>query len=345
MNDDDLDLLVAHRPHPDPPSRTSTDRVRASLLAHGARRRRTRRRTGTLAAAGIVAAATAVVVLTDGVTGRVGFSQSQRAIAITPPAPAVVAHRTVRVTLVTLAADVLPMRSRLQSGNATLVVRYTVINGRHEVDGAIYGGYDLYTDTGRYYYAPDSLGQLQQQVNTRQAVFEGGNEAKTLDTIAAASRGTPAQARASLLSTVPGTNMAQAERQFSTLPEPRRREFLAALHDHKPADGRRADDSSVYDTATLALAVGAGRPAVRAGAMKALSTIAGIRQTRVRVDGIAALKIEFADSGQPEIIWLDATTGVPIQERDSGGSATSYKVERVTAARLPSRIPSNARLR
>ena len=53
----------------------------------------------------------------------------------------------------------------------------------------------------------------------------------------------------------------------------------------------------------------------------------------------------FPDGGTPEIIWLNASTGVPIQEQDGGDSATAFSVQRVTASRLPSEISPGARLR
>ena len=56
------------------------------------------------------------------------------------------------------------------------------------IDGAVYGGYDLYTDSGQYYYAPDSLIQLQQAYDTHQVVIDSGNEARALDVLAAARR-------------------------------------------------------------------------------------------------------------------------------------------------------------
>jgi hypothetical protein len=83
---------------------------------------------------------------------------------------------------------------------------------------------------------------------------------------------------------------------------------------------------------------------VRAGAIKALSTITGVTQTPAKVDGVRALKVEFPDHGDPEIIWLNAATGVPIQERDGSDSATSFAVERVSLAHLPSRLSPAARL-
>jgi hypothetical protein len=104
-------------------------------------------------------------------------------------------------------------------------------------------------------------------------------------------------------------------------------------------------DSDLWIAATEALAVGAGRSDVRAGAMKALSTISRVIQAQTKVDGVSALKVEFPDDGQPETIWLNAQTGVPIQEQDPGNSATAFSVQRVTASHLPSQISPHAQLR
>jgi len=94
---------------------------------------------------------------------------------------------------------------------------------------------------------------------------------------------------------------------------------------------------------------GAGRrrrPIRRAGGRhQALSTLAGVIQTPTKVDGTRALEVDFPDDGAREIIWLNATTGVPIREQDGGNSATAFTVQRVTSAHLPSQISPRARLR
>ena len=80
--------------------------------------------------------------------------------------------------------------------------------------------------------------------------------------------------------------------------------------------------------------------------IKALSTLAGVTQTPTRVDGVSALEVTFPDGGSYlERIWLDAATGVPIQEKDGDNFATAYTVERVTATHLPAGISPAARLR
>lgn len=356
-HDYDLDWLTEHRPEPDGPSPAGTERARAALIAHGARRRQARRRTGTLAAAGVLAAV-AVVAVTAGSTGHVRSGRSSMTIAVAPttttrrPTTATsVASRSAtagaQTPLVQLAADVRTLPSPPQTGDATLVVRDTAINGSHVVDGAVYGGYDLYTDSGQYYYAPDSLAQLQQEVDTRQTVPDSGDEARALDTIGAAAGDTPQQARIAVLGTFPHglapmptpAQVRASDRQMERLTG-RTFPYIAPT----PARYRLSQDSDLWIAATEALEVGAGRADVRAGAMKALSTLQGVTQTPTELDGTSALKVAFPDGGFPEVIWLNAQTGVPIQERDGSASATGYAVERVSAASLPAQVSPQARL-
>ncbi|HTX12638.1 MAG TPA: hypothetical protein VME22_28735 [Solirubrobacteraceae bacterium] len=350
MTDDyDLDWFAQHRPHPDPPSRAATRHARSALIAHGVGRRRARRRAGGLAAAGVVAVAAVVLFVTSGTTRPAASPRVSIAVAPfitshgTMPSGAIAAAPT---PLMRLAADVHRLSSPPQPGDATLVVRDTFLDGQHVIDGAVYGGYDLYTDSGQYYYAPDSLAQLQQIFDTHQVVIDSGNEAHRLDVLAGAAGDTPAQARAALLSTEPndgrGPTPAQEKAFLRQLPPRLRSRFEAAA---RHPDLRLSEDSEIWGDATEALAVGAGRPDVRAAAIKALSTLEGVTQTSTRVDGVSALKVSFPDGNYLEQIWLDATTGVPIEEKDGDNSATAYAVERVTATQLPAQIPSAARLR
>lgn len=351
----ELEWLVERRPDPAAPSAESTECARESLIAHGVSRRRARRRTGVLAAAVAVAATGAVVVAAGGgVTRHAAPGPLRLKIGIAPTTTTTAtrkprAHRAAETTpLVTLAAEVRLLPSAPQPGDATLVVRDTVLDGAHEIDGAVYGGFDLYTDAGQYYYAPDSLTQLQQVVDTHRAVPSSGNEAAALNTIAAAAGDTPAEARTATLSTFPHgldpmPTPAEAKASIRRIERLTGRRFPYVAP--TPASWKLHQDSDLWIAATEALAVGAGRSDVRAGAMKALSTLTGVIQTPTRVGGASALKVDFPDGGVPEIIWLNATTGVPIQEQDGSDSATSYDVERVTAASLPSQISPDARLR
>ncbi len=198
-HDTDLDWLLERWPDPAPPSRTSTEHARAALLAHGAKRRRDRRRSVT-AAVGVTAVA--------GIGLAVGLSQlghppahrhARLGIAPRTVTPVAGAAPDGSTPLVRLAADVRRLAPGQRRGNATLVARYTVLNGHHSINGVVYGGYDLYTDSGRYYWAPDSLRQLRQLVTQRPSHSEPGDEARTLRRIAAAAGRSPAQARSAVL--------------------------------------------------------------------------------------------------------------------------------------------------
>jgi hypothetical protein len=339
----DTDWLVTHRPQPDAPSSRTTADAREALIAHGLRRQRGRRRTFALTAAGVLAVGVAGIATIGATPPPAAVGRSPVTLGRAPRGPARGGPTT---PLVRLAADVHRLRSPVQPGNATLVVRYTLLKGVHEIDGAVYGGYDLYTDSGRYYYAPFSLAQLQQLYDTHQVSIGGGDEARALDMIAAAAGGTPAEARGAVLSTEPRDGRpptpAEARAFLRQLPAPDRRRFEAAA---SHPDLRLYEDSNIWGDATEALAVGAGRPDVRAAAIKALSTLAGVIQKPTRVDGQRALEVIFPDDNYPERIWLDARTGVPIQEKDGANSATAFAVERVIAAHLPARLSPTSRLR
>jgi hypothetical protein len=351
-HDRDIDWLLERRPDAEEPSTESTERVRAALIAHGVRHRRARQRAGAITAAGVLATAgAAVVVATGGITGH-GHPRGTPTRLVIAPTTAThpdAAHHISQTPLVELASYVRTLPAPSQRGDATLVVRDTFINRRHEVDGAIYGGYDLYTDSGKYYYAPDSLAQLQQTFDAHQVTTGGGDEARVLRVLAAAATDTPRQARAAALRTWPKPlSRATVLRQTSQLPPALRRKVrrLEIAPKHESARAIRIhNDSDLYIIATQALEVGAGRPDVRAGAMNVLDTLSHVSETPDRVDGIHALRVRFPDDGTPETIWLDARTGVPIQEKDGATSATSFVVERVTAAHLPTHVSPTAQLR
>ena len=347
----DIDWLLGRRPVVDEPSADSTARARSALIAHGVGLRRKRRRARLTTAAGVSAATVAVAaVITTSTTKHEHAEHTSRPSAIAPtteihPAPA--AH-VIQTPLVRLASFVRILPDRPQRGDATLVVRDTFVDGRHVIDGAVYGGYDLYTDSGRYYYAPDSLEQLQQIVNSGQ-VTAGVDEARVLKVLAALAADTPAQARAAALRTSPRPpSRATVLRRTSHLPPALRRKMrrLEIAPRHESAREIRLHyDSELYIIATQALEVGAGRPDVRAGAMKVLDTLHHVSESRDRIHGIRALRVRFPAGRIAETIWLDARTGVPIQEKDGPSSATAYVVERVTAEHLPAHVSTSAQLR
>jgi hypothetical protein len=351
----DMSWLTDHRPRADAPSAARTAQVREALIAHGIRRRRVRRQTRGGIVIALVVAAAVVVLATGGAAGGRRTQPGQAAafgkLTLPGHGPAVQHAPAPSTPLVRLASYVRVMKAPRQPGDATLVVRDTFVEGRHVIDGAVYGGYNLYTDAGVYYYAPDSLSQLQQSVDQHQPSSDGGNETKVLDGIAAAAADTPAQARQALLDTQPRDGRPGTIKQLTHydrgLPQRVRRRILSdVLRFAKKSHALRIhEDSLVYVVATQALEVGAGNPNVRAGAMEALDTLTGLTETAVRVHGIRALKVYFPNDGLPETIWLDAKTGIPIQEKDGADSVTSYIVERVNAAHLPTQVTTRYQLR
>jgi len=330
MNQDpEIDWLLEHRPDPAAPSPIATELARAALLAHGAKQKN-RRRAGRLATGMLVAACVAGAVLIirpDHPASEHGGPRLAIAPRSASPSAPVPSHRG--TPLVRLAADVRRLRFHRQTGNATLVVRYTVLAGHHSIHGEVYGGYDLYTDSGHYYWAPDSLAQLQRVV--RDGLREPGDEARALRRIAAAAGKSPAQARRAVLG---DPDLPAAAPNAKNAPGP-----------PQIIDVRARDDSVVWLNATQALAAGAGRPNVRAACIKALDTLHGVREQADRIGKARALRVSYPDGSEHVAIWLDARTGVPIQERDGDNSTTSYAVERVNAHHLPARVSIHAHLR
>jgi hypothetical protein len=331
-HDTEMNWLLEQRPDPAAPSRSSTETARAALLAHGAKRRRDRQRSGGLA----IALAITIALTIAGLIGRPGHAAPRRAPVNLSIAPKTTIddsaggmHRS--APLVRLAADVRRLEARRQPGNATLVVRYTTLSGHHRIDAAAYGGYDLYTDSGRYYWAPNSLQQLRRVVKQGPSHGEPGNEARALRRIAAAAAGSPAQARAAVLGHVAAPLSSRAQKHAPGPPQ--------------IIDVRARDDSIVWLNATEGLAAGAGSPSVRAACIKALDTLNGVHESSDRIGPIRALRVGYPDGHQQVVIWLNARTGVPIQERDGHDSTTIYSVERVTAAHLPSHMTIQSHLR
>ncbi len=341
---EELRWLADRRPDQGAAEASSTARARGELLAHARGRRRRRRAAEGLAAAAALAAVAVGVILDTGSSVAPPAQPSSGNVtrrASAPPNAGVAGSAHVgHSQLVSLALHVRATPTPHQPGNATLVVRDTRIDGHHTIDGAVYGGYDLYTDAGVYYYAPDSLVQLQQLVNAHKPSIGGSGLGRVVPTLARYAGQPPWRVRKAMYRAEPHASAAQIRRELSTLP-PRVRRFYEP-HRVSPAQARLSIDSLDYIDATEALAIGAGRADVRAGAMEVLSTLKGVREHVTRLDGVRALRVTYPNtlSGRlvadaTETIWLDAQTGVPIQEQDGPTSATRFIVLRVDTDHLP----------
>jgi hypothetical protein len=213
------------------------------------------------------------------------------------------------------------LASPAPSGNATLVIRSAVANGGETILGA-----DLYTDSGKYYFAPTEAG-LPAQV-------AAGNDL---------GYGIFAREIAAATDAATG-NLTSAAEEMETAPDP----SITA-----PSPGSMLADNWLWENSLDALVAGSGHPTVRAGVMRLISLIPEVKVTDTTANGEPAVQIaatfpnpsKCATCGQPagggvqEQLTIDATTGIPVSF--SGGAAgqppagqLTYQVSRVTLSQV-----------
>jgi hypothetical protein len=309
-----------------------------------ARHRRPRRRMlaiGGTAGLGIAAAAVAVTLIATS-TARPPAAPSRpvagggaQSHVTTPSTPAVSSP-------LVLLADNITAGAHKQPGDATLVFRTTTFT-----DGQAPGsGFDLYTDSGPYYWALTKSGLAGQ-------VAEHHNLADGLFTreIAAAKyavHGDLATARERMAS---APDPANAGKLPSAQMSPKLLQVKAEIEGVKAAPGQSLAaaydkawiDNWVWSDATDALEAGAGNPQVRAGVLRLISTVSGVVVTHGTLNGQPTLVVgdvtpSLNGQGTSEgAMTLDANTGVPLKYTDgpvgkTPDSTTSYQVSRVTLA-------------
>jgi hypothetical protein len=363
MTDHDLDWLVAERPEPIVLDDVATERAREALHMHmdgrrpvgaagpvrsgaGRRlvsRRRTRRwivRLTPLAATG--AAALAAVILTS--TSPVGHPAPSRVAAAHPATSSLP-----RSPLVQLAGYIWHQR-RLR-GDATLVLRTQSYPNQPPITGA-----DLYTDSGKYFYAP-TLSGLPTSIAQNDNVSSNGFLDRELEAARLAANGNVQTARTDMANASWGPGytpptQAQIERQLKralgrgNLPTPVRtveRQRLRMIEQSKSIGPQARADNMVWVNSLDALAEGAGDPLVRAGVLRLLSTVNTVNVAHTTFDGQPALTITASGEALPadyqEQLIINADTGVPL--RFAGGApgqtpgvTVTYRVFRVTVAKI-----------
>jgi hypothetical protein len=287
-----------------------------------ASRRRSVRARRTLVGAASVAAAAALAVTGFSLATGTGKTPSPAAHAAERPAPTVqhVGHTVGGTILARLASAVLA--SPAPAGNATLVIRSAVTNG-----GATILGADLYTDSGKYYFAPTEAGLPAQ-------VAEGND------------RGDGIFAREIAAATDAATgNLTSAAEEMETAPDP----SVTA-----PSPGSMLADNWLWEDSLDALVAGSGNPTVRAGVMRLISLIPEVTVTDTIANGEPAVQISAAfpnpskcatcaqpvGGGVQEQLTIDATTGIPISfsggtvGQPPTGNPLTYQVSRVTLSQV-----------
>jgi hypothetical protein len=286
-----------------------------------ASRRRSVRARRTLVGVASVAAATALAV--TGFSLATGTAKTSRptAHAAERPAPTVQhgAHTGGGTILARLASAVLA--SPAPAGNASLVIRSAVANG-----GATVVGADLYTDSGKYYFAPTEAGLPAQVAEGND--LGGGIFAREIAAATDAATG----------------NLTSAAEEMETAPDP----SVTA-----PSPGGLLADNWLWENSLDALIAGSGNPTVRAGVMRLISLLPEATVTDTIANGEPAVEITAAFPNPPkcatcaqpvgggveEQLTIDATTGIPISfsggavGQPSAGQLT-YQVSRVTLSQV-----------
>lgn len=306
--------------------------------------RRPRRRMlaiGGTAGFGIAAAAVAVTLIAAS-TSRPPAA-SPRPVAGGPTALHSATPTTPAVSSpLVLLADTITASAHKQSGDATLVFRSTTLT-----DGKAPGsGFDLYTDSGPYYWAPTESG-LPAQIAAHHNLGDG---LFTREIAAAeyAVHGNLATARERMAD---APDPADAGKSPAAQMSPWLLKVKAKLLGVKAAPGQSLAaaydkayiDSWIWTDATDALEAGAGNPQVRAGVLRLLSTVSGVVVTHGTLDGQPTLVVGdvtpgFNGNGKSEgALTLNASTGVPLKYTDgtvgkAPESTTTYKVSRVSVA-------------
>jgi hypothetical protein len=294
--------------------------------------------------------------------GTAGFGIAAAAVAVTliatstarPPAPSrpvtgglAASHSATPTTSavsspLVLLADTITASANKQPGDATLIFRSTTFT-----DGTAPGsGYDLYTDSGPYYWSPTKSG-LPGQVAGHHSQG-GGLFTREIAAAEYAVHGDLAIARERMADAPdPSLEGKSPAAQMS----PWLLKVKAQLLGVKPAPGQSLAaaydkaymDNWVWGDATDALEAGAGNPLVRAGVLRLLSTVAGVVVTQGTLDGQSTLVVGDVtpnmngDGTSEGAMTLNASTGIPLEYTDGAvgqapESTTTYQVSRVTVA-------------
>ncbi len=309
-----------------------------------ARQRRPRQRMlaiGGTAGFGIAAVAVAVTLIATSMSRPP--ASSPRPVAGGPTASHSATRTTPAVSSpLVLLADTITASANKQPGDATLVFRSTTFT-----DGQAPGsGFDLYTDSGPYYWAPTESG-LPAQIAAHHNLGDG---LFTREIAAAeyAVHGNLATARERMAD---APDPADAGKSPSAQMSPWLLKVKAELLGVKAAPGQSLaaaydkayTDSWVWSDATDALEAGAGNSQVRAGVLRLLSTVSGVVVTHGTLDGQPTLVVGDVTPGvngngtSEGAMTLNASTGVPLEYTDGAvgktpESTTTYKVSRVTVA-------------
>lgn len=246
--------------------------------------------------------------------------------------------------LVELAARITASSGKLP-GNASLIIRT-------QTEGGIppQVSYNLYVDNGAFYGGGDKK-SLMEAVRRHQNMADGVN-AREVAAARYAATGDLATARMRMINASPnwlGLGLSRAEqKKLRAKAMAAERAIWKEKHakgSPPPLNAKRAREDAanyLWNNSVDALSSGAGSPQVRAGVLRLLSTISGVKVTNSTTGGKPTLTLTagpavFVGQGK-QVLSVSARTGMPIRSwmGDLGPtvppSVDTYKVIRVTMA-------------
>ncbi len=232
-------------------------------------------------------------------------------------------------------------------GDASLVITAQT-NGSGPPDNI---GYNLYTDSGDYYWAMTESG-------LPQAIADHENLANGVDgrEVAAglyAVNGDLATARVKMINASPnpfglGDTPAQKkalEKHLHTVNAALKARGFKVPANPKPDTGKALQedyDNYIWNNCMDALTMGGGNPQIRIGVLRLLSTVPEVTVRNSTTDGQATLMLTasnalFGGTGGDQVLTINASTGIPVSSVSGvpgqpPSSVVTYQVSRVTVA-------------
>ena len=321
-NVDEFTWVSDHRLDVPDPDGAMTDRARMALVNHmSAAIDRPGRRLPWLIAATAVAAGAAgaagAVVLAVGVGAG---SAPHRSGSASPVAS--LGQQPVRPSFVLLQVAGRAAQTPALPGNATLVKRST--------DVPAMTGYDLYQDNGDYYYGQTLAALRSAASDPSPSDKQAAPNGQVVAAAAASADLTPTQAADKLLAADP----------HATPPKPGQVDTTQG----KPFTWTQAAidrdlDGIEWLSISEALEGGAGKPQVRAGALRAAAAMPDTTVISTTDNGQPVVEVTWDNGPYVESLTVDSQTGVLLLAHTAGSrtgvtSTTTYNVSRVTAPSL-----------
>jgi hypothetical protein len=238
-------------------------------------------------------------------------------------------------------ASYLTTANATQSGDASLVIRAQAIGKR-----APEVSYNLYTDTGAFYGGGDKKSLM--KAVAQHEDLSAGIQAREVKAALAAVKGDLTTTGRQMVNASPnslGLGLSAADRQ--AIWDKAKAQYGQVYKDkgipfaaHPPTGKalRLKAGNAIWNNSVDALSAGAANPKVRAGVLRLLSTVPEVT-VKKSTEGQGTLILTAGSAlfggGSPEVLTIDAKTGMPIKSvfkasGDLSASVSTFKVSRVS---------------